>query len=153
MITRHGLLAGAAVTLAALLTFSAAGSAAASTGHVPAGHSTVPARTSGAISAGDIECNGDACVQNIGSDGPGVVKLHVWANTYGFRGHFELSYGCSIGGCTTQNSINTYWHAGGSGWIFSGVSCGVSGYAYAWKGGPPWTKIGAAGWSTFYTGC
>jgi hypothetical protein len=67
----------------------------------------------------------------------------VWANTYGFRGHFEIYYGCSMAGCTTQNSPNVYWHAGGSGYIFYGVPAAAnSATVNAWEGGPPWHNIG-----------
>jgi hypothetical protein len=95
--------------------------------------------------AGLIQCSGDVCLQTL-SCGT-YCTIHVWANTYGFRGHFELQYGCSIAGCTTQNSINTYWHAGGRGVDFGGVFDGLTGHAIAWEGGPPWKNIGHVGFT------
>jgi hypothetical protein len=150
MITRHMrmLLAGIAVASAALFSVSAAGTAAAATVHAPAGHSA--ARAPVAISAaGKIQCGGDICIQNLGCDSVGICVIHAWANTYGFRGHFELQFGCSIGGCVSDNSINTYWHAGGSGWDFGGIPADLGIGAYAWEGGPPWKQIGSVDFSTF----
>jgi hypothetical protein len=94
---------------------------------------------------GAVLCNGDVCIQSQCAHCT-VQSIRAWANTYGFRGHFEIIYGCSIAGCTTQNSNNGYWHAGGTGYTFHGVPAAAgSANVDGWKGGPPWTKIGDVG--------
>ena len=139
----------AAVALAIGL---AAGLTSAAISAVPAQASSLHAQASGAAphaqqaaspdSKGALLCSGDVCIQSLCA-GCDIQSIHVWANTYGFRGHFMIKYGCSVAGCTYQNSTNVYWHAGGSGWIFGGVpGAALSATVIAWKGGPPWTNIG-----------
>jgi hypothetical protein len=159
---RKSLMLSAAIFALALAagtaTSALASSSPASTNHAN-GHTLTPsapqgsattAHTTGAgenhiLAVGHIQCGGDVCLQTLSCST--YCTIHVWANTYGFTGHFELQYGCSASGCTTQNSINTYWHAGGSGVDFGSVFDGVAGNAYAWKGGPPWDNIGSVGFT------
>jgi hypothetical protein len=142
----------AILAAAALAIGLAAGLTSAVISTVPAQASSVHAQASGAASharqaaspdtKGALLCGGDVCIQSLCA-GCATQSIHVWADTYGFTGHFEISYGCSMAGCTVQNSTNVYWHAGGSGWIFGGVpGAAESATVTAWEGGPPWTDIG-----------
>jgi hypothetical protein len=62
------------------------------------------------------------------------VTIHVWANTYGFTGHFELFAVAPDANEFLQNSPNVYWHAGGSGYDFYNNGAFPSLCAHAWKG-------------------
>lgn len=94
---------------------------------------------------GAIQCSGDVCIQSHCAHCL-EQPIAVWANTYTFTGHFEVTFGCTIGGCTVFNSPNRTWRAGGTAWISPVVpSAANSANAYGWKGGPPWTQIGDVG--------
>jgi hypothetical protein len=94
---------------------------------------------------GDIECSGDVCIQSTCAhclDQP----INVRANRTTFTGHFEVTFGCTIGGCTVFNSPNRSWPAGGTHWTSPAVpSAANTANVYGWKGGPPWTQIGDVG--------
>jgi hypothetical protein len=115
-------------------------------------HASVPAKAAGAASRidvpdtlGPVVCNGNTCVQSQCAHCD-VQSIRAWANSYGFTGHFEIVYGCSVAGCTTQNSNNQYWRAGGTGYTFHGVpAAAISATVNEWQGGPPWTKISDVG--------
>lgn len=94
---------------------------------------------------GAVLCGGDICLQSQCAH-CAQQNIRVWAHTYGFRGHFEIQFGCSIAGCNTLNTNNAYWHAGGTGYTFTNIpSAVISSNVYGWKGGPPWTQIGHIG--------
>jgi hypothetical protein len=90
-------------------------------------------------------CQGDVCIQ---SQNAGALQenIRAWANTYGFKGHFEMQFGCSPGICNTINSNNQYWRAGGTGYTFDGIPSGVGACVTAWNGpfdtGSRWRSIG-----------
>lgn len=91
---------------------------------------------------GAVLCSGDVCIQSQCAH-CNFQNIRVWANTYGFKGHFKLVYGCSVAGCNTFYSPNQYWRAGGTGYTFDTVpSAVISANVYGEKGGPPWTQIG-----------
>jgi hypothetical protein len=132
----------------ACLSFSAAAASAASTATVhPSSHAL---QANGSVAPvpdayGDIECSGDVCIQSTCAHCLDQ-RINVWANRTTFTGHFELTFGCTIGGCTVFNSPNRRWPAGGTHWTSPEVpSAANTANVYGWKGGPPWTQIGDVG--------
>lgn len=90
-------------------------------------------------------CQGDVCIQS--QNGNALQQnIRAWANTSGFKGHFEMDFGCAPGVCNVVNSPNQYWRAGGSGYIFDGIPSGVGACVKALSGpfstGSRWRGLG-----------
>jgi hypothetical protein len=94
---------------------------------------------------GKIICQGDVCIQS--QDKNAIQQnIRAWARNHGFKGHFEMRFGCSPGICNVLNSRNQYWSKGGHGYTFKGIPTGVGACVVPWNGpfdtGKRWRALG-----------
>jgi hypothetical protein len=74
-------------------------------------------------------CGGDVCAEATHVSG-NVVTIRAWARNSSFYGHFELQ----TPNHRTLNSIQSIWHAGGTGNYFNNINGGVGRYCVtAWE--------------------
>jgi len=81
-------------------------------------------------------CEGNLCAEII-SDESGVVTVRAWARYITFTGHFELQ----TPNHRTLNSIESTWHAGGTGNYFNNINGGNGTYCVT-----EWNKV-LGGWN------
>ena len=85
---------------------------------------------------GEQECEGNLCAV-ITDDESGVVTVRAWARYVTFTGHFELQ----TPNHRTLNSIESTWHAGGTGNYFNYINGGNGRYCVT-----EWNKV-LLGWN------
>jgi hypothetical protein len=91
--------------------------------------SALPASASTSVDAkGAVQCGGDLCIQNQNTSGP-REPVKAWAKSFGFRGHFELTYPSGV----VRNSPTENWKAGGSGYTFNNLPIGAGYLMTAWE--------------------
>jgi hypothetical protein len=85
---------------------------------------------------GEQECEGNLCAK-ITNDESGVVTVRAWARYVTFTGHFQLQ----TPNRRSLNSIESTWHAGGTGNYFNDINGGNGTYCVT-----EWNKV-IGGWN------